>query len=649
MATGGRGDLQACAALESGPTGDRLSPTFCRRRGAGPMKSKRCSMPERIPIFDQHGNYAGTLDPDTARCVWEQFGLYRDNCEYVQELFRLPDGRYALREVPMAFYDEPPHHYELVSAGEAVRIARNDGSGVTDEMYAIMLDDADKERHGANRPPEQPQAAGDCWHIEAHYVKNTADIRKIDRRWRHWGPATRPIKYDGLSDISDAANALDERLYEMPDGDYVLVWRADVYREYHECDYMPPKEAAAWFRKQGIEAPSELREHLTIGDVANGSVYVALWELSQRVTAALGGLNSEIGYLFDADGDRIYLGEDALAKVAAAALRLKECCAPCAGPTLTRGVGDVFTFPPRGTDGFVDAVTLISEETKRLIIEIGLSRANAFEFWKTLSRTLWRYGERLESEVSTLEALPELRDVVYAEALRKVQELQAQASRAGDEPPQVGEFVECPNGDIGIVEPLPDYPDEALAGFAARLSDFFSAPTETTAGRAEPAAEPQPTEAAVEGVASNPAAVESKPESKGAVKNDYTADDYNPVAAEYLELHQGELAENPFLLSDRKVAAFIRERLPGCRCSSSTASTLPIVKAFKEKRGPKPSRGPGKSPGKVSFTSKVEATVGRNDEALESLLNDHGADYEPSPLDDDPPGKPWRVKADHNV
>ncbi|HEX5446632.1 MAG TPA: hypothetical protein VFW87_22630 [Pirellulales bacterium] len=114
--------------------------------------------------------------------------------------------------------------------------------------------------------------------------------------------------------------------------------------------------------------------------------------------------------------------------------------------------------------------------------------------------------------------------------------------------------------------------------------------------------------------------------------------DYNALATTFLEDHNEQLRVDPWSMSDRKLADAIG-------CSESTASTLPVWKAFKYRRGPKRKRGPGKAPPVVSFTEKVDATVGKPDEQLQRLIDE--GQYDPSPLDDDLPGEPRRVKLKH--
>lgn len=112
--------------------------------------------------------------------------------------------------------------------------------------------------------------------------------------------------------------------------------------------------------------------------------------------------------------------------------------------------------------------------------------------------------------------------------------------------------------------------------------------------------------------------------------------DYNALATDWIDAHQDELSKDPWFLTDRKVAEDIG-------CSASTANGLSVIKAFKHRRGQKPKQGRGRSP---RVTSYIEGTIGRPDEALERLMGEHD-DFEPSPLDDDPPGKPRRVKIEH--
>jgi hypothetical protein len=115
--------------------------------------------------------------------------------------------------------------------------------------------------------------------------------------------------------------------------------------------------------------------------------------------------------------------------------------------------------------------------------------------------------------------------------------------------------------------------------------------------------------------------------------DDAAEKDLNAMAIDFLAEHQDELKENPWAMTDRRLAE-------GIGCSPSTASELPSWKRLKEKRGP---RGPGKAPRVGSFTRAVEADEGRPDEALEALTAEHQADFEPSPLDADPPDNPLRV------
>lgn len=92
----------------------------------------------------------------------------------------------------------------------------------------------------------------------------------------------------------------------------------------------------------------------------------------------------------------------------------------------------------------------------------------------------------------------------------------------------------------------------------------------------------------------------------------------------------------------------VRQWASDIGCSPSQVVNLPLWKGKMErtKRGPKPRASPRNV---VSFTPTLEATTGRgddrSDELLASLVADQNTDYEPSPLEDDPPGaRPRKVR-----
>lgn len=120
------------------------------------------------------------------------------------------------------------------------------------------------------------------------------------------------------------------------------------------------------------------------------------------------------------------------------------------------------------------------------------------------------------------------------------------------------------------------------------------------------------------------------------IEPEAVATDFNARALDFLERHKTKLRDDPWWYTDRKAAKEIG-------CAASRASTLPAFKAFKERRGPRPA-GRGKSPHVVSLTSPIEATIGEPDEVLERLKKEQERDFELSPLDDDPPDRPTRVK-----
>jgi hypothetical protein len=84
-------------------------------------------------------------------------------------------------------------------------------------------------------------------------------------------------------------------------------------------------------------------------------------------------------------------------------------------------------------------------------------------------------------------------------------------------------------------------------------------------------------------------------------------------------------------------------------CHLKTWRKTPFYQAAQKKR-PRTTRKQPKTARKqsgkraVAFTETVEAVTGREDEELKRLLGDQEADYEPSPLEADPPDRPRRVR-----
>ena len=88
----------------------------------------------------------------------------------------------------------------------------------------------------------------------------------------------------------------------------------------------------------------------------------------------------------------------------------------------------------------------------------------------------------------------------------------------------------------------------------------------------------------------------------------------------------------------REWAAVIRH-VTGKTCSTSTVEDTPLWKATMKKTGR--GRTKGKSPKAVTLTDGLESVVGKGErhEALQGLIAEQEADYEPSPVDDDQPAK----------
>ncbi len=86
----------------------------------------------------------------------------------------------------------------------------------------------------------------------------------------------------------------------------------------------------------------------------------------------------------------------------------------------------------------------------------------------------------------------------------------------------------------------------------------------------------------------------------------------------------------------REWAAAIR-KATGKTCSIATVKATRLWQETMKETGR--GRSKGKSPKAVALTDAMESVVGEGerDEVLRKLIADHKANYEPSPLEDDPP------------
>jgi hypothetical protein len=88
----------------------------------------------------------------------------------------------------------------------------------------------------------------------------------------------------------------------------------------------------------------------------------------------------------------------------------------------------------------------------------------------------------------------------------------------------------------------------------------------------------------------------------------------------------------------------LREWAEAIGCSEGLVPKLPLwqqtMKQSGRGRKDKPNR-----PKKVALTDEILAKHGQEDEALQHLIEDHQKDAEPSPLEDDPPDRPYKVWA----
>jgi hypothetical protein len=111
------------------------------------------------------------------------------------------------------------------------------------------------------------------------------------------------------------------------------------------------------------------------------------------------------------------------------------------------------------------------------------------------------------------------------------------------------------------------------------------------------------------------------------------SDEYNIKARSYLHSNRKrERTAEPVT---------VRELAEAVGCSEGKATMLPAWRALMEKRN---ERAKPKKPRAISLTNSVLATEGHEDEALKRLVEEHEADWEPSPLDEDMPDKALLVK-----
>lgn len=296
---------------------------------------------------------------------------------------------------------------------------------------------------------------GTDWMFEATDVKSRR-LQRIDQRWPHTEPATIPLHNDGSEWKApfDSPLDCDERLYRCPDGSLVLVWKVDESNSHYHCDYvyrcepMSESEGRAWCERQGFGLPDQLRAaQRDLAPMFNYRSYRSLWDFGRKVENALervlcAGCNlccDELGLERDVDAPAI---RPAVAKLDA----------------LIRVINDVDDWinTPNGADELVDTLFTIQRETRSLVIKVGHSQKPLT--WNGDFKKLTTLQGFLTRRISDLASIPELECELHAEAL---QELQRASS---DEPPQPGDVVVTPDRmDVGIVEPLPNYPDEMLS------------------------------------------------------------------------------------------------------------------------------------------------------------------------------------------
>ncbi|GAB6166207.1 hypothetical protein JCM19992_22070 [Thermostilla marina] len=120
-------------------------------------------------------------------------------------------------------------------------------------------------------------------------------------------------------------------------------------------------------------------------------------------------------------------------------------------------------------------------------------------------------------------------------------------------------------------------------------------------------------------------------------------EEMNVLARDYLRLHAKQRR-----VSVKELAEYLAGRNPAGTCSTSTVCKLPAWRAYQDELEQRGLKGKKAKP-KMRAFSDVEHAVGQPDAELERLISEQGADYEPSPLEEDPPGRPHRVRTDHRI
>lgn len=453
--------------------------------------------------------------------------------------------------------------------------------------------------------------------INARYVKDKDLVRVIDCvQFGSWGPARDPTK----SPPFVSAETAYEMLYGLPSGDYVLVWVELGCPDQVLFDLPDEREAAAWCVRQGIDPPDDLVPHLDL--------------LGWKDDTAPAKPRRNLITVYR-DGKQYQLDTEA-------------------GP---KWIGKGYGTDYDGFEGWLwwtdetlyrrKRWLLISESRHREAPELPCDSSLEWLTDEQAADWFTRNGFDPPADVAHLATIRAADDVTDEEIEAGRQREAAYAQLSPDEELELMFPTEKPATDHG--EP-PAQPTASQSGEAAIGVGVVSPAIVQSFSRIERRIEPDGTisatpqawqafnaldDAAARNAAMPPDEREKLDGLFGAALTRNAPRDNNALAIEFLSRHQEQLRENPWWYTDRKAADEIG-------CSPSTASTLPALKAFKKRRGPKPKQGPGKVPRVVSFTEKLGATIGKPDDELERLISE--GKYEPSPLDEDPPGAPLRVK-----
>lgn len=116
-----------------------------------------------------------------------------------------------------------------------------------------------------------------------------------------------------------------------------------------------------------------------------------------------------------------------------------------------------------------------------------------------------------------------------------------------------------------------------------------------------------------------------------------TGDEMNVLARDYLELHAKHRR-----VTVKELALHLAGKNPAGTCSTSTVCKLPAYRAYHDELWRRGLKGRNRRPKAVAL-SAVEHAIAERDAELDRLIHEQAEDYEPSPLEPDPPDRRRRV------